>query len=639
MGIGLFYAEYKIPANEAAVKAKKIREENPSVLDHVIINDPGKKILKPEKLDLDAKRDGFAKKTFTTLKASLNTQLIKTDDNPLLPTKLPTTITEVLSQFEGWKKIIDDPGFHKNIDMNYRHSLKKLVEACQEIKDLLERESGDFEKMQLLREKLRSALAYFEKHQKSIEKNKEAFDGTGMVCSRFLQYLVYQMRTQVDGMTISKEIGKFALEEWVPKNENNVPPTNSDGSPKNSYQQLADEVEAVFQNNPADHWDDNFHYLGWVLKHIGEFFFALIDNKIRGCHKFYNSNVRGNIDMWFGNLVFNGKEGKKPVHLHTHLGAGPMNDPVFVRAQIAWQKYIGMPHIIHTLEFNQKKGERARLKEMRDFAAEHPLVTMMGTTHDGSIAKGKKNFKQIQSVAEFHQKLAKELNNVKSLRNIPDHIKDYIGFAFPNCFTDDEVREVLSETLQTSKKAFEAALGTREFNPDKKQNTRLCAAMTTGFNTLLTLKIQMKLAEHLQEPKFEYQDPAAREIITATVERACKQCADRGPLANATLLAFTKMIANKTGELELSDKQEIIGLLIGRAMFAGPDRKMVKGRREAFIDLFRIIGNNPKEFVKELEVFVGKEGNESPIQFFSPSIVIQEENQAKFWHPEQVTGN
>jgi len=103
-------------------------------------------------------------------------------------------------------------------------------------------------------------------------------------------------------------------------------------------------------------------------------------------------------------------------------------------------------------------------------------------------------------------------------------------------------------------------------------------------------------------------------LISATLERACKQCADRGPLANGVLIAFTKMI--EKGTLDKQDVEQIIGLLVGRAMLAGPDRKMVKGRRQPFIDLFRIIGRNQTGFVRALKKFVGPgEGRESPIKF------------------------
>jgi hypothetical protein len=593
------YAQSRMEYRTEKARQKKHREKNPSVLDGVIIQKKAWKRVNdaPNRpLPMREIRDTLAQKRHEAAKVALTTQM---------PAANNETIGQILHGFDTYKNNLKAgtyPKAKETLQSEKFYYTNELAKACREIKEILENpnESIDHKKMQLLREKLSSALTFSNIHCKDIQY-------PGLV--EFLQCLTYQIKTQAEGMEVLETIGGHALKHW----------RQGDGNDErlNFAQQLADDVEEVFHHMPADHWDGPLNWFIWAIKNIAEAFLAFIDNRISGCHPFYNSYERGNVDMWMGDFIVNGKK------IRTHIGGGPMNDPTLIKAQVAWERKMGIPHVIHTLEYNAKKGEIARLKEMRDLTANcpnnavgnGPLLSLMATPYDGKIAKGQKNFANIQKVKDFHEKLQQELidelGHKKAISTIPEDIKKYNGFALPDHLLDEQD---IKDTIKASQAAFLKTLEDKDLNSyrDEKQNARLCAAMLAGFNAFLAIKVMMKLGDKLNGLPADRKE----QFIHAILERECKQCADRGPLANAVIIAFTKMIESEDGKLEEQDKKQIIGLLVGRAMIAGPDRKMVKNRRGAFIDLFRIIGKNPDGFAQELKKLVNKEnGEESPIKF------------------------
>ncbi len=512
--------------------------------------------------DLTEIRNNIAQKTQQAVKKVLS---FKAYDSPTKQASM--TLTKKLKE--------DKIGFIKDIN-----SLRdadpamfavgyQFMEFIGNIKKILEKDRFNFDDVQGLRNHIGSALTLMENNKALFEKYPSF--------SQLLQALSYQIKTQVEGMSILENMGDRAL-SWC-KN-----PTTEIVSATT----LADHADEIFHLMPAHDWDSSWHWIKWAICNLYEAFTALIDNLISGGNV-YNSYATGNVDITYGHFLVGDKK------IRMHIGAGLMNDPALSEAALQWGDLKGEVQIAHSLEFNEKEGEKSRLLKLNGVIdkinedSTTPNAFFVGTTHDGKIAKGKGEFSNIVSVSDFHDKLKKEgLALQRKIKNI----QSYKGFALPEqLLSPDEI----NDALEFSKKAMKAALFETNLNQHstKKYNERLCSALLANFNTFLEIKILIKLGGMKKEGK----------ISDATYSLVCKQCFDRGPLANATLLAFVKLI--EKDELNAEDEKQILGLLAGRTIMGGGDRKMVKSRRQAFIDLFRIIGRNQSGFVQQLREFAG----------------------------------
>jgi hypothetical protein len=448
-----------------------------------------------------------------------------------------------------------------------------------------------------LRTNVRSALNLM-KNNEALFKKYEGF-------AQFLEALSYQITTQVEGMSILESMGEQAL-AWCIDN-----PSTGDGDV--SIATIANHVEEAFYRMPADDWDTIPRWFKWVKSNPQETLFAQLDNHIPGCDVLYNSHNQGNVNVFYGQCIVGklGDEGYKKIRMY--IGAGAMNDPVISEASMRWGTRKGEIHVAHTLEYPDKKGEKARLEKLRDlinrindsFKNLHKdlkrlAVYLVGTTHDGKIENGKGEFSKIKNVDDFHTKLYEI--GLKRQRKI-GNIKTYEGFALPRPLLSNKDIE---DALKHSQEALEAALGTDELNPYSKAeyNQRLCSAMLANFNAFLDVKILINLGNMR----------ANGEISEATYNMVCKQCFDRGPLANAILLTYVKLI--EKDDLDANDEKQILGILM-RTMMGGGDRKMVKNRRQTFIDLFKIVGKKQLGLVKQLRTFA--KGNDGAWIKFVPS--------------------
>jgi hypothetical protein len=623
MSISIEFVEKKIIAE----KVDKDRKTSPSTLDKIFQEEVVQKVDNPPTLDMREIRNQIAKNMLEAAQIALHTKFTGSSNSIM-------TIQEALTTLKDLKATIDsseDP-----VPLLYWTSqLVEIVGICSEIVDLLLQKPEEIthEKIQSIREKLSLALTFFKENETAIltpscPSSHDSLDSSLVpflkktpIIIDFLQCLAYQIKTQSKGMQVFEDIGTHATSYWLHKN--NEPLIDNKKSSSVSAKTFADHVEEAFKNMPADHWDSPLNWLVWAFKNIAEAFYALIDNLIPGCHVFYNSYDRGNADMCLGDFVV------AEQNIRTNVGPGPMNDPSLTDAAISQASKSNVLYGIHFLENHHKRGEATRLCRMRDLDKKHtsdldknrlPNVLVMGTPLDGKIAKGRKNFANIQSVKKFHEELSKELtgNQLIGKRKIPPNVKHYEGFAIDeNLLSEQDFKDVIDASEAAFTAAFTAALPQENLNPykDKTQNKRLCSALLAGFTGFLTLKILMKLGNKLKDFKDLNQNELVKDV-SAVLERECKQCADRGPVINAIIIAFTKMIEN--GKLQVTDEKQLMGLLIGRSMIAGPERKMVKGRRETFIDLFKIIGNNEQAFIQKLQEFVGKrQGQPSPIQFIA----------------------
>jgi hypothetical protein len=616
---------YQLALTKRAKEAQG-RRENPSTLNTVFKKNVPiwTKENNPNKLKMNDIRTQIAQNTLDASKVALETELCGV---PIGGDLSPLTIEKVLTIARGITHTADK----NNPDYT------KLRNSCLEIVKILQTEKGQVtpKQMQLLREKLSDALyqtrvktsllscvkapGFNDRKQVHIS-NVELSPEFGIPLVKFLHCLSYQIKTQTEGMGVLEEIGNYALREYRTTGD-----AIEDTQPVTA-KQLADDVEEVFHNMPADSWDRVKNWLIWALKNLAEALSAFLDGHTSKGHHSYNSYKQGNVDMWIGDFEVKGQK------IHTHIGGSPTmhRNTQLTKAQIAWENAQGnLVHVIHPLESNRTPGESARMEEIGNLDRGHqkdkiqnlPLLTVMATPVDGKFAHGKENFAHIQSVDQYYEELEKEFTGEKltSKRAIPENMRDYDGFAIPeNLLNAEEIKEV----IVASKEAFKAVMPEETLNSyhDKKQHERLCTAMLVGFTGFLSIKMMMKLGDQLKGMN----DVDTAKTISATLERECKQCADRGPLINATIIAFTKMIEN--GKLDGRDQKQITGLLVGRAMIAAGERKMVKNRREAFIDLFKIIGRDSEKekiFVAKLQQFVGKkEGEESPIQFTPSHHVI-----------------
>lgn len=424
--------------------------------------------------------------------------------------------------------------------------------------------------------------------------NNEALFGKYEGFVQFLEALSYQITTQVEGMSILESMGEQAL-AWC--ND----PSIGDGAV--SIAKIASHVEEAFHHFPAKDWDTTSRWLKWVKSNPQEAFFAQLDNHIPGCHVLYNSHNQGNVNVFYGQCKVGklGDDGYKIIRMY--IGAGAMNDPAISEAAMKWGTRKGEIHVAHTLEFKEKKGEASRwlglkaLIEKINDIVKRVAVFFVSTTQDGTIEKGKGKFSKIASVEDFHENL--KATGWAKQREIKD-IKDYEGFDLPRkLLSDDDI----DEAFEFSEKALKAALSETGLNKNStaKYNQRLCSALLANFNAFLEVKMLINLGNMRAE----------NEISEATYSMVCKQCFDRGPLANAILMAYVKLLDDdNNGKLYARDEKQILGLLAGRTMMGGGDRKMVKNRRQTFIDLFNIIGKNQSGFVKNLQEFAKGGGND-----------------------------
>jgi hypothetical protein len=505
-----------------------------------------------------------------------------------------TDYDKMQRQFKiGIKHLKNDPWGSK-----LYKSIKKLWDTYEEIYDLVNAEKSDHKTMRLIHKKLTFALDEFKK----LKESNPLLPGTNLpieMLHQSFQDLAYQVTKQAKGMQVHQKIGKHAVTHWI-KNEKNKPTLLENDPTRYSASYLANHVEEAFFHMPAHHWDTPLDYLAWVVKHFKEFLFALLDKKVPGCDRFYNSSHYNNVTTCAGFFGINGKDENI---IQQNMGPGSMNNPVLAEASLASAKRKRVPVVSVNLQFRGHKGEEARLGKDRDLAEkslasqktgdEMLAYTVVGMTLDG-LAKGKDGFGEITTVKDFHDKLRDKLidkNGQNNCLKIPEDIRKYIGFALPaTLYTDSG--EAIERAITTSQHIFEEALGTGPLNPykDKKQNARLCGTMAACFSALLSIQMLVKLGITLDDlPKKEEQP------IHAIIERNCKQCADRGPVANAALIAFVQMIANENeaGAFTAEDIVLFDGILLGRAEIAS-DRKMVENRRETFIDLLKIIGEKNK---------------------------------------------
>lgn len=475
---------------------------------------------------------------------------------------------------------------------------EEFLSLILKIQSSLKKEDFHFDDVQALRSNIRSALSLMKANEKLFEDEEVDLKAHESVFAQFLEALSYQMMTQVEGMSILQGIGRQVLSGC----ETPIP---DDG--KISETQLADYVEEAFHRMPAHDWNTPWHCFKWAISNLKEAFLAYVDNSVPGGHALYNSHDRGNVNITYGHFEVDGKK------IQTHIGPGLMNDPLISEAAMAWGARKGEIQVAHTLETNEKKGEWRRVKGLKALIEKIAVVFkeakvyFMATSHDGEIEKGKGKFSDIQTSKQFHDQLAKA-GWAKQRK-----IENYKGFNLPEPLLSDKD---IDTAITFSKECFAAALSpfdtacqdldSEEFklryieedlNPHhiEEYNQRLCSAMLTCLNTFLEMTMLINLGKMLKE----------NNITGATYSLVCKQCFDRGPLANATLIAFVKFF--EKGTLTKKDVEQIIGLLTGRSIMGGGDRKMVTNRRQTFIDLFRIIGNKRR-------ISQGR-GDKAPIKF------------------------
>ncbi|MBS0605032.1 MAG: hypothetical protein JSS60_08390 [Verrucomicrobia bacterium] len=551
-------------------------------------------------LDLTGRTKALAQKRCTAAKGALDTHLLVLGDQKL-------TIKEVLLQFKQFREGLllslqsgkplrvgkDENGVEVELSYEEVHKIFvskefaavcKLSYICEDlVKELdgLDVDEMDHQKMQAFRQRLNEILQsdpYLDAKAAKSERNDYFV--------HFLQSLSFEINTHAEGMEELEKIGEGAIEQYciLPVNENE----------EINAKTLSEWTETIFSGLEADKWDSTLAYIMWALKNIHKALMAFIDSKIPYGNKLYNSYELGNANMWIGDFEVNGAK------IRFNLGPSPTSDSLF-EAQLEWEQSQGMEHIQHTLEHNHPAGETARLEQMRDLA-EAQRMKVIGSPMDGPIAKGEGQFSHVRSVEEFHKKLSTE---VCGRTEIPLKIEEYNGFA-NSILTDDEIQEAIT----ASQEAFGTILGPQHFtNTTDRQNERVCKAMLLGFTGFLVVKTLLKLGDQL---KGKSQEEVVG-MVMATMGQACKQDVDRGPVVNAVTIAFIQMINN--GSLKGKDAKQLIGLVVMRALMVD-GRQMIKGRLEAFLDLFNLIGQNQKGFVEKLQKFVGKEEETpSPIRF------------------------
>jgi hypothetical protein len=573
-------------------------------------------------VDLASRLDSLAKRRFQAAKGALSVPLV---DGPLLgdPSLLAGPLTlniqepilnieEVLNRFDVLQHKICQ-SLTKKTDLvltlenqekftiayrdvkclfngrNYK-LICNLAEGCRSLSEMLNRDESKItpEDMKAFRQKINELL---KTHQHSHPAfSWEVTDSIRAPFIQFLDALSYQINTQAKGMDELETLGSAVLKDCCGQEHlmDDQQVLTSD---------ISNWAQNVFTKVDADRWDTGIGYIGWAIKNLKRAFLAFIDNHIPGAHRFYNSYALGNANMWIGDFKVGGK------NIRFNLGPSPTTDALF-EAQLRWQKKRGEVCVVHTLEFNHKRGEAARLLNMRDRAGADPNhFILYGTPLDGECAKGKGNFKNIKSVEDFHTQLSALLAN----STIPKEIKEYTGFANPVLESEE-----IEEALKASKEAFEELLKNKDFEGiDKRKNHRLCKAMLLGFTGFLVIKTLLKMGNSLNEKSEEQ----IIDEVSATMAQCCKQDIDRGPIVNAVTIAYIQMI--KQGSLKGKDAKQIIGTLLMRALMVD-ERLMVKGRLEAFLDLFQLIGGNEGTFVRKLQAFAGKEEDRlSPIEFIS----------------------
>ncbi len=448
----------------------------------------------------------------------------------------------------------------------------RFIQLIGKIHQSLKKKSSEFnfQDVKALRKNVSSALELM-KENEGLFKEYPGF-------AQLLQALSYQIKTQVKGMSILQMVGSEAL-SWCKDSDHPV-----------TAKSLSNRVEEVFYRMPVHDWDSFFHMIKWIVSHPKQAFFGFIDQNIPGAHVHYNSYDQGNIDIAYGYIQVDDKK------IQMQMGAGLMNDRPLSAAAMDWGILKGDVQVAGTLE-HHGEGEHARLSGLQELVDEKnkrrnsPAVILKGATHDKKF----NNFQDIKTIKGFHEELMKE--GLDRQNRIPKLIKDYMGYVIPKGLLS---KEDISNAIAFSVQALTAALGNGELKSDfvgKHHHQRLCSAMMTCFNAFLDIQMLINLGKMLKDD----------EISGATYSTVCKQCFDRGPLANATLIAFVKLIEN--GELEVEDENQVVSILTGRTIMGGADRKMIKDRRQAFIDLFKIIGHTgegEKGFIQALKEFVGE---------------------------------
>ncbi len=282
-----------------------------------------------------------------------------------------------------------------------------------------------------------------------------------------------------------------------------------------------------------------------------------------------------------------------------NLGESLIKNPLH-EAQLDYQKSNQMYHIQHTLESPLKAKEAEHIQKHRElFKDRKDHGTVIASTLDGDIRKGKGKFKKVLGVNDFHEKLL-AMCCAAPRGKLPETMENFNGFA------TGLTREELQELIDASTKACKVIIpGDEDFKKaDKKTQLRYCNVMLLNFNALLAIKQMLKFGNDANQPQ------------TATMGQACKQDVDRGPVVNAATITFVQLIAN--GRLSGQDAKQLIGMLLMRGLMVD-GRLMNNDRLEILLDLLYMMGrseNIATGFVKALQDFAGKkEQGPSPISF------------------------
>lgn len=465
-----------------------------------------------------------------------------------------------------------------NKDINKIPLNKQVDELAHRCKHLYEKLSVIENKitpkyMRSLREEINKALKLLAKIPKSQEK-----DTLFKECCSFLQHLSYQINTQAESMKSIEDLGQSALKVRSSyTNENGDVVYRNLSSDFNiapvGFNEFSTWIEDIFTRLKNDRKDTTLGAIKWAIINFLRSLFG---------------NALSNENMWIGDF----KVGNKNIRLN--LGQSFVKEPIG-QAQLQYQADNQQYHIQHTLEDPTKKSESKRIGQHGELFNKYTENSkVIASTINGDIRKGKGEFKEVNSVADFYKKLEKMLDK----KQITD--KNFNGFA--TGLTPEEIKE----TVAASKEAFEKIFGVENFDiTDKKAQKRYRNAMLLGFTGFLAVKNLLKFGTDAALPN------------NATMGQACKQDVDRGPIVNTTMIAFVQMIAN--GELRGQDAKQLIGTLMMRGMTVD-GRVMNRDRLEVLLDLFDLIGNAGKsgqnKFVEKLQAFAGKTiENPNPITF------------------------
>ncbi len=500
------------------------------------------------KIDVQDISDKLAKPRLAALLIALDTNLAASSE--------PVTIKQAFELNE--KLLLKLKG--KTLTQEQHEKLadiQLLAKSCKEIFDLIKAvdpNKPSYDDLQKIRDKLNAALNSTAYLNKKNETTLIPF------YSRFLQCLSFQF-TQAEGMPVYQEAGKAAIE-----------------ANKVTDLPLDEKMEKVYSQKPADSKG-----LKWTLTHISE--------NVRG---FFNNffglgRPQGkNYSAKLGDIIVHDDHNDHDKRISLSHGASPAADFLF-RAQLLWEKFKGIFHLHHTLEYRSHTGERNRLEAQRKLAKENENFDLMGTLLNGHAWDLKGEFKDITSVDQFLLRCKKLIKS-----ELPEKIKDYTGYAVPLSDADIE------RAFECAKQAFKAVICNEDFYKLSPEEKKLkCRAMLLGLNGFLTIQSVMNFATKL--------------TTTGTMSQACKQGVDRGPMMNAITIAYIRLIEN--GTLSEADQEQILGMMLVRAPTVDSGRVIITCRREATQELLRLIRQNDY-FLENLRFLVGWQKDKiSPIRF------------------------